>query len=688
MQWSIEFSPLVPIWVLAVGAGLIALMLAAAWFGRMRGGGLRALAGALLVLALADPSIVRENREPLDAVVAVIVDRSASQDFGDRREMTERALAELSARLEKFSALDLRIVEAGRPDGATDGTHLFKSLTETLRDVPPERVAAAFLITDGQVHDLPARADALGFSAPVHALVSGRPEETSRRLVVVEAPRFGLVGEKQPIGFRVEDTRPDAGPVEVTIRRDGDPVETRTVVPGQPFSVDVTIPHGGANIIELEVEPRPDDLTAIDDRAVVEIEGIRENLRVLLVSGAPHPGERTWRNLLKSDASVDLVHFTILRPPEKQDGTPINQLSLIAFPTRELFQAKIDEFDLIILDRYQRRGVLPELYYDNIARYVRDGGAVLVAAGPEFAGLDTIARTRIADVLPAEPTGDIVEAPFRPKITERGTRHPVTRDLPGAGEPGWSRWFRLVDADVTAGDVVMSGAGDKPLLLLAREAEGRVAVFLSDHAWLWARGFEGGGPHVDLLRRLAHWLMKEPDLEEESLVARARGGKLTVERQTMAETAAPVRITTPSGAAVEATLSPTRPGAWRAEIDAAELGLYRVSDGERTTLVNAGPASPREFADVRSTTEVLAPLAEATGGGVFRLADAEGKALSTPRIVPIRAGGGYSGRDWAGLKRTEASVLIGIDRTPLFLGLIGLAALLGALAMTWYREGR
>ncbi|MCC2110404.1 MAG: hypothetical protein KDJ16_00045, partial [Hyphomicrobiales bacterium] len=489
MQWSIEFSPLVPIWVLGVGAGLIALLLVAAWFGRMRGGALRALAGALLVLALADPSVVRENREPLNSVVAVIVDRSASQDFGNRREVTERALAELSGRLEKFTALDLRIVEAARPDGATDGTHLFRSLTEALRDVPPERVAATFLITDGQVHDLPTRADALGFSAPVHALVTGRPDETSRRLVVVEAPRFGLVGEKQRIGFRVEDTRADSGAVEVTVRRDGETVETRTVVPGERFSVDVTIPHGGSNIIELEVEPRPDDLTTIDDRAVVEVEGIRENLRVLLVSGSPHPGERTWRNLLKSDASVDLVHFTILRPPEKQDGTPINQLSLIAFPTRELFQAKIDQFDLIILDRYQRRGVLPELYYDNIARYVRDGGAVLVAAGPEFAGIDTIARTKIAGVLPAEPTGDIVEAPFRPKITERGARHPVTRDLPGAGEPGWSRWFRLVDADVTAGDVVMSGADDKPLLLLAREEEGRVAVFLSDHAWLWARGF-------------------------------------------------------------------------------------------------------------------------------------------------------------------------------------------------------
>ncbi len=130
---------------------------------------------------------------------------------------------------------------------------------------------------------------------------------------------------------------------------------------------------------------------------------MRDKLRVLLVSGEPHAGERTWRNLLKSDASVDLVHFTILRPPEKQDGTPINELSLIAFPTRELFQQKIGEFQLIIFDRYARQGVLPIIYFDNITRYVRDGGAVLVAAGPDYASQTSLWRTPLDAILPAEP---------------------------------------------------------------------------------------------------------------------------------------------------------------------------------------------------------------------------------------------------------------------------------------------
>ena len=138
-------------------------------------------------------------------------------------------------------------------------------------------------------------------------------------------------------------------------------------------------------MVELEVAPIADELTTRNGKAVVAIEGVRDKLRVLLVSGEPHPGERMWRNLLKSDANVDLVHFTILRPPEKAvDGTPINELSLIAFPVADLFGRKIKDFDLIIFDRYSSQAILPRFYLDNIVAYVREGGALLMAEGPAF----------------------------------------------------------------------------------------------------------------------------------------------------------------------------------------------------------------------------------------------------------------------------------------------------------------
>ncbi|MGB6760687.1 MAG: hypothetical protein WBE82_22870, partial [Xanthobacteraceae bacterium] len=451
---------------------------------------------------------------------------------------------------------------------------------------------------------------------------------------------------------------------------------------------DIPIPHGDANIVEIEASPLPGELTTVNNRAVVSIDGVRDKLRVLLVSGEPHAGERTWRNLLKSDPSIDLVHFTILRPPEKQDGTPINELSLIAFPTRELFQQKIDEFQLIIFDRYARQGVLPIIYFDNITRYVRDGGAVLVAAGPDYASPTSIWRTPLDAILPAEPSGDVTQQAFRPTLTDLGRRHPVTRGLEGSDSnpPNWSEWFRVVDTRNTGGTTVMQGPDAKPLLVLSREGEGRVALLLSDHIWLWARGFEGGGPHLDLLRRLSHWLMKEPDLDEEALRLTVSGHNLVVQRQTMADQVADVTVTSPSGTTQTLKLDSKEPGVWESSVPANELGLWRATDGKLNALVNIGPANPREYAEVTSTTDALAPLTSATGGDSRRLDDGSG--LNVPRIVGVRSGDTYKGNDWIGVKMRDASVVRGIGVLPVFAGLLGLLLLLGSLAGTWAREGR
>jgi hypothetical protein len=698
MTWSLALEPLLPVWLI-VAAGILSLVLVGAGvLRRQRGAWLRAAAGLILFLALLNPVALREDRDPLPTVVALVTDESASQTLDGRDEVTAATRAELEARLAEFRNVEVRVVDAGAPGGMVDGTMLFGPLGGALVDVPPERLGAVVMLSDGQVHDAPETVEGLGHSAPVHVLLSGHDGEIDRRLVIDQAPRFGIVGENQTIRFRVlDDGAEETGArVRVNVTRDGNPLSSELVTAGEVQEFTVEIAHGGANILEFEAEPLSGELTGINNRAVASIEGIRENLRVLLVSGEPHAGERTWRNLLKSDAAVDLVHFTILRPPEKQDGTPINQLSLIAFPTRELFSEKIDEFDLIIFDRYQHRGVLPILYFDNIARYVRDGGAVLIAAGPDYMDDGSLYNTPLSPVLPVAPTGTMTETPYFAEVTPEGERHPVTRNLEGSESdpPHWGRWFRLIDVEEpTEGTVVMSGAEDKPLLVLNRVEEGRVALLLSDHAWLWARGYEGGGPHVDLLRRLAHWLMQEPDLEEEALRASARAGELVIERQTMAEETPPVVVRTPSGAEQTVTLQAAQPGLWRATLPVDEIGLYRIEQGEKRAFAHVGAANPKEFIDARSTDAVLAPIAEATGGRIARMGDADGT-LDLPRIVPIRGGTAFSGSDWIGVRMTEASVLKGIVRVPLFGGYAGPAAFLALLvllllpAATWFREGR
>src|SRR5580704_8941623 len=608
-QFNLSFSPLLP-WSVLLGLGVIALgLVGLGIYARGSGSFLRALGLGLLLLAMTGPALVREDRNPLKEVVAVVVDQSGSQTIGERPAQTEKARAELEKSLNALGNVEVRVIESGRTDSEADGTRLFTALNAGLADVPLERLGGVFMITDGVVDDIPADASALGFKAPLHALITGHEGERDRRIELLEAPRFGIVGKEQTIELRVLDTAATSDPVVLKVLRDGNPIATIVATPGERLRVPVKIEHGGPNVVELEVEVLPDELTAINNKAVLTIEGVRDKLKVLLVSGEPHAGERMWRNLLKSDANVDLVHFTILRPPEKQDGTPINELSLIAFPTADLFGRKIKEFDLIVFDRYSNQSVLPMVYFDNIVRYVREGGALMLAAGPDFARPEGLYYSPLGRIAPARPDGSLTEHAFRAAITEDGAKHPVTRGLPGADQspPAWSEWFRQVNAEVMHGTSILSGAGGKPLLVLSREGKGRVALLLTDQMWLWARGFEGGGPHLDLLRRLAHWLMKEPELEEEALRASARGRALTIERQSLKGDAPEVTIIGPTGATSKAQLVAAEPGLSRATIDVDKFGLYRVGDGERQALVNVGPANPIEFQEVVSTPEKLRP---------------------------------------------------------------------------------
>ena len=707
MSWKIDIAPMIPgLWfwaAIAVAAVLIAALLAR----RTRGATLRALSLAALIAALANPTLRQEERESLSNIAIVVIDESTSQTLAGRPAQTAAIKSDLEAKLAKIPNLEVKWVYSSKPTGdGPSGTNLFADLNRALANVPPDRLAGVILISDGQVHDIPKSAASLGFDAPVHTLLTGRPDEFDRRIEILKAPKFGIVGQSRDIEVAVRQTgrrgRTDA--VTLRVRREGRPDEIRRTAIDRIERFPMPFPHSGMNIVELELDVIEGELTGANNRVVVAAEGVRENLRVLLVSGEPHAGERTWRNLLKSDAAVDLVHFTILRPPQKQDGTPIHQLSLIPFPTRELFSEKIKEFDLIIFDRYQHKGILPLLYYDNIARYVdQQGGALLIAAGDDYAGETSLyTSTPLRSVLPAAPSGRVMEVPFKAKVMGDGIRHPVTRGLPGAGEPGkdatWGRWLRQVDVRPLRGRTVMSGIEEKPLLVLDRIGKGRVALLTSDHAWLWARGFEGGGPHTDLLRRTAHWLMKEPDLEEERLIATGKGLKLTIERRTMEDRVGEVTVSAPGGETSKVTLQQAGPGLWRTTVDVRTPGLYKLqtvaSTGQLTAVAHLGLEDAREMNEVTATDAKLKPLVEATGGGVYWtrgggiLSGVVGDGVDVPRVSMLVNARVLSGSGWLGLKDREAHVTRGVTLTPMFTGLIALAALLAFITLAWWREGR
>jgi hypothetical protein len=682
---TLDFAPLIPVWAITTLAVLALGMTAVGAVRRLNGWLWRSLSILLITAVLANPSLVEEDREPLPDIALAVIDRSDSMEIPGRAEAAAAALADLRARAENDPELDLVEAEIGN---SIDGTRAIEAIQAALAGIPRDRLAGIVLASDGRVHDVPDDVAALDIEAPVHHLLTGDPDQGDRRLVIVEAPRYGLVDEPAEFVIRVED---DAmtGTATLTFRVDGGPAQTARITIGTDTTVTAPVEHRGPNVIEIEVEPGPEELSLINNRAAVSVTGVRDRLRVLLVTGEPHNGARTWRDLLKSDPSVDLVHFTILRPLDRADATPVDELSLIPFPTRELFEERLEEFDLVIFDRYRRRGIMPPLYFDYIARYVDNGGALLITAGPPFGQAVSIYRSPLAAVIPARPTGIVASGAFRPEVTDAGERHPVTANLaPAESEAPWGEWFRRIDATVLGGETLLEAPDGGPLLVLARAGEGRAAVVLSDQSWLWARGYQGGGPHAEMFRRVAHWLMGEPELDEERLSAAAFNGELVAERTTLADTPPELELEWPSGRTETLDMSATgEPGRFSATTDVTEqAGLVRLRSGDLTAVTALGPLNPLEYANLQPTTEVLEPLVRQTGGGAYLLAASADTDL--PGIRRTRAGSDASGRNWYGLQRNERYIVRGADRMPLLPALLILLLIVAALGWGWRREGQ
>jgi hypothetical protein len=688
---TLTFDPYLPVGWLMVLATICALFVIFSLWRRGRGSLLRGTLMALILLMIANPVLLSEKRKFLSDIALIILDETGSQKIGERSETARAAFDELQNRLDAVDNLQVEsVILQNRTSsliGEDDGSYAFALRNEAFRNISPERVAATFFITDGQIHDVPAADDIRPGEGPLHFLLTGEPDETDRVLRVVRAPSFGIVDQPVQIIVKVEDfgAAQNAEATRVSIKLNDEPVGVALARPGEEIPVTLTLTHGGANFVEISSEPLAGELTEKNNSAYVTINGIRDRLRVLLVSGEPHMGERGWRNILKSDPSVELVHFTILRPPEKQDGTPITELSLIPFPIRDLFEKKLNEFDLIIFDRYRRRGVLPSSYLNNIANYVKNGGALLEAAGPAYASSLSLYQTPLADVLPGRPTGTVFTEGYVPKISDVGKRHPVTGLLKANLEDDreWGRWFRMIEAEALGGETLMTGPLEQPLLILERSGDGRIAQLLSDHAWLWGRGFEGGGPQSELLRRVSHWLMKEPELEEEQLKGAVSGNQLVVSRRSLEVEPVTVRVTDPDGNVTEIPLSEGEYGVQRGVMELATSGLHTLDDGVKKSLVAVGALNPKELHDIRASPELVAPAARATDGGI-RWINQDG----LPDFRRTRPDNRQSSDYWFGLRANENYEVTGYSRRAMLPPLLALVLALAFLCVGWWREGR
>ncbi|EMD84508.1 threonine dehydrogenase [Pacificimonas flava] len=660
------FEPLFPLWaLLCVGAVLLAALIVSTRRAP-RHTPLRAAAAFVLLAVLANPVLREERREQRDDIGLILIDRSRSMEIGERQ---SQARAAAQALQQSGGAIEWQVADLPQQPG--EPTRLGEAAAGAIGRSDTSRLGGVFVITDGISADTP-DPSLLPPSVPLHQLVAGDPDLDDRRLVIESVPPFTVAGQSATITVRVDDPGADRVPLTVD-STDGTRIR-RTIEANRAVPVEVPVETRGELDVAFSVPVRANEATAVNNRALARLSGVTDRLSVLLVSGRPYPGGRVWRDLFKADPNIDLVHFTILRLPTSFDPTPPQDLALIPFPVEELFQERLGDFDLIIFDRFDLTELMSPGYFTNLSRRVEQGGGLLVVAGPEFSDRSSIAYTDLDRVLPARPAGPPVSQAFRPTLTDLGRRHPVTSALaPGEGVPTWGRWESLARVEPKTDMVLMRGADDALLLMLDRVGDGRVGMLASSDIWYWARAVDGAGPHNELLRRISHWLMQEPDLAETQLEVSGRADSLRIETRSLTPLPNAV-LTGPDGA--ERRIALDADG--EADIAAAEDGLYAVSAGGLRRFALVGDVA--EFSEIRPRTTPLDTAADRSGGGTFLLQDG---VPSVRHVAPERSA---RGDDWAGVRQRRSGALIAIDSRPLIPGWAALLVLAALLSASWYRE--
>ena len=679
----IIFAPVLPMVWLEILGFLATALSVFAFYHRVRGTTLRFVLFALLLLALSNPSYINEVREPLKDTAIVAIDDSASMKLGNRTKQATDAADAPAQKLAAFNDLDVETIHVS----GDDETALFHAIEQKQKQIPADRLAGVIAITDGQVHDVPTEAP----TSPFHALLAGQKNEVDRRLIIKSAPAYAIVGQKASIMLRVEDYPANPNDAIVSISREDGTLQNIKVPVGKDVEVQTDITHANANPLAFEVQPLPNEITTANNVALATINGVRDHLRVLLVSGQPSVGARQWMYLLKSDADVDLVHFTVLRSQFKDNSIPNKELSLIAFPSREIFETKLRKFDLVIFDGFSNRLLVPPNYMGNIASYVEQGGSLLVSNSTGAQAIE-LATSPLSRILPAQSSGEVLSGSFVPQLNDAGLRHPVTASL-GDNFPRqtWSPWYRQIDGHIENGnsEVLMTGLNQKPLLVLSHVGKGRVAQFLSNEFWLWSRQYPQGGPSAEMMRRTAHWLMKEPELDETALRAHAdktdSGWQLQINKNSLHDADANVVVTGSDNQPIQVKLSASdKPGILRGNLPLKQSGLYHVKDKDHEILVMAGASNALEFGAMVATAEKLAPVAKASDGAVMWLADFP----NGPEIRRTDKNSSQSGSGWIGLKRNGQYRVTGSNAIPLWPAWLALIVLLVTAAWAWRREGK
>ncbi|MDC3091077.1 hypothetical protein OA848_01670 [Rickettsiales bacterium] len=587
----------------------------------------------LITLLMLKPGYRIEKIENENDIITFVIDKTDSQKISKRIEEVDKTFNKMLLELTKFKDLDIleividnekitkrlgnieEIISNTKTkevvNKITKSTDIINNLENSINEYPSQRISSIFILTDGQIHDLKDNANFEKFDVPIYFLLIGNSKIDDTKVSIISHPEFGYLDEKITIQVLANDFKADENSFLNLTIQNGTFSEKKLKVPNNDVkNIELKLKNHGPNFIKVTTPNRQDELSAVNNSQLINISGVRKKLRVLLISGAPYMGTRVWRNFLKSDTSVELIHMTVLRPPEKNDNTPLEELSLIPFPVKELFEEKLSNFQLVIFDNFEGKKVLTPLYFQNLINFVDKGGAILEITGPSYNSKSSLFKTEIGRILPGIPSGKLIQKEFKPQLTDLGKKHPITESL-FIKNKDFGTWFQMNDILEIDDDsqVLLSGVNNKPLLAVKKVNDGRIAQIYSHNIWLWSkRENNQGGPYNLLIKNLAHWLMKEPTLEENKLELSFVNNSILIEKSFLRKPdpeKLKITIIDPNGIKFEKTLNKSKENRYTAIINNKKDGFYLVYDGEIEKGINTSNENKRELQDFHLTDNII-----------------------------------------------------------------------------------
>ena len=582
---------------------------------------------------------------------------------------------------EKLEIVEIEVNNLNNKDGKIQ-TKIITNVQKAFQKLEKNRVAGVIIVTDGIIHDLD-KIEEDFIDIPIHFFLLGNKNERDRSIITENIPEYAVVGKPIDFMFKIIDENFQEE-VSASFILDGMQILTKTFITNINHQIKLPINHAGENLLEIKINNHPNEITFANNYKVFKINGIHEKLRVMLISGEPNMGLRNWRNILNSDPSIELLHFTILRPPSKRDLTPVKELALIPFPSQELFSADISKFSLIILDQYTLQGILPKKYLDNIVDYVIGGGAILNISGQEYLSDRSLLNSSLVNILPTRPEEFFI-GPFLPSLTDLGKRHPITNTLEkDFKDYKWGKWFSFIKANKISGQTLMS-ANKYPLLIINEVSQGRVAQILSDQSWVWNKDRENKGPLVELLRNTIHWLLKTPELQENYLNVIKNNNFITLNLNSLNEGDTSAIITSPSGENLFVLMKDNKNGSLFGKFESTEYGKFniKVNDIEKDFFI--GITDSKELEKVSSSSFLINSFFEKNKQYLYSitwLGD------SIPKIVKVFNKNNIAGSNWVGLLEKKVQKNDTFINKELINWSLIMPLLLLLLFMCWYRENR